>query len=574
MRLKVSHSKNAASLYVIKSVYENKKRTTKVVEKLGTYADIQQRLHGEDPIAWAKDYIKALNDKEKQGKQEVIVRLSSYKNIQHDQTRCFNAGYLFLQHIYFQLGLNKICADISVQHKFSYDLNAILSSLLYGRILSPSSKLSTVQYAKTLLEPQDLNIQQVYRALTVLNKSSDVIQAAIYKNSLSIEKCNTSVLYYDCTNYFFEIEQESGLKQYGISKENRPNPIVQMGLFMDADGIPLAFSINKGNTNEQVTLKPLEQKIISDFGCANFIVCTDAGLASHGNSVFNNIKNRGFITTQSVKKLKGFLRQWVLSRSNWKLALDDSKTYCLDDIDDQAYQDAIFYKERWINENGLEQRLIVTYSPKYRNYQQTIRQNQIDRAAKKLENNPKSIGKSRPNDFKRFITKTSITEDGEAACKEHYTLNEAQIAHEQQYDGIYAVCTNVESTVAEIISLNKKRWEVEECFRIMKSDFKARPVFLSRDDRIEAHFMTCYLSLVLYRFLEKKLNYRFTCTEILATLRDMNLLKVKSDGYIPTYVRTELTDALHEAFDFRTDYEINSIAHIRKIIKKVKKSKF
>lgn len=570
MRLKISKSKNSLSLYVIKDVVTKEKRTSKIVQKLGTYNELLKKLNGEDPIEWAKAYIEELNKKEKEETSKIMVQYSPTKLIEKEKQRSFNGGYLFLQKIYHELGLDRISTDISNRHKFTYNLDSILSRLLYGRIIFPSSKLSTYKLSTTFLEKPDFDIQHIYRALEIISKETDFIQSELYKNSLKISKRNSGILYYDCTNYFFEIEQEQGLKQYGYSKEHKPNPIVQMGLFMDGDGIPLAFNITKGNTNEQLTLKPLEQKILDDFKLSKFVVCTDAGLASNDNRKFNDQGERAFITTQSVKKLKKHLKDWALSNDDWSLS-DDHKKYNIDIVDEDKYFDKTFYKERWIKENGLEQKLIVTYSIKYRDYQRQIRNSQIERASKVINNNPSKIKKCNPNDYKRFIEKTSVTPNGEIAEKDIYNINQEIIKREEAYDGFYAVCTNLEDDASDIIKINHKRWEIEECFRIMKSEFKARPVYLTRDDRIEAHFTTCFLAMVLYRYLEKRLDSMFTCTEIIKGLRDMNFYEIPGDGYIPTYTRTDFTDALHDVFNFRTDYQIIKSNQMKKIFKESKK---
>jgi len=580
MRLNISKSKNASSLYVIKDITVKGKRTTKIVEKLGTYDDLLKKLDGEDPIKWAKEYIKELNKKERQNKQKIILKYSPVKKIKKEQQRTFNGGYLFLQKIYYELGLDKLCDELSKKYKFTFDLNSILSRLVYGRILFPSSKLATHRQATTFIEQPNFELQHVYRALDIFAKESDFIQSNLYKNSLKVSKRNTDILYYDCTNYFFEIEQEKGLKQYGFSKEHRPNPIVQMGLFMDGDGIPLAFSIQRGNTNEQTTLKPLEKKILNDFKLSKFIVCTDAGLASYNNRRFNDIGNRAFITTQSIKKLKKHLKEWALNPSGWSLAnsqklynlseLEEMIKNVMDDHEKERWLSKIFYKERWIKENGLEQKIIVTFSFKYRNYQRRIRQEQISRAQKKIDSNPSKIGKAKQNDYHRFIETMTFTDDGEFADKKTHQINTDVIAREEIYDGFYGVCTNLEADPSEIIKINKGRWQIEDCFRIMKTEFKARPVYLSKDERIKAHFITCFISLIIYRLLEKRLNRKFTCPTIIQNLKDLNFLEAPGEGYIPAYTRNNFTDALHETFGFRTDYQIVTNKKIKKIIKKTK----
>lgn len=569
MRLKISRSKNSASLYVIKSTWINSVHSTKIVEKLGTFAELQNKLNGQDPIEWANKYIEELNKKEKEAKREVLVKYSPSKQITKDEQHFFNGGYLFLQQLYYMLGLNDICKTISERHKFTYNLNSILSRLIYGRIIFPASKLATFELSKKFIEPPEFEIQHIYRALEVVSKENDYIQSELYKNSLNVYDRNKGILYYDCTNFFFEIEQEEGLKQYGLSKEHRPNPIVQMGLFMDGDGMPLAFCINKGNDNEQTTLKPLEKKIISDFGLSKFIVCTDAGLASNANRKFNNIKERAFITTQSIKKLKAHLKEWALDPKGWSIS-GSNKTYDLSELDEKADIDKIFYKQRWLTEDELEQNLIVTFSLKYKNYHNAIRNRQVEHAIKVINKNPKKLKKSNANDYKRFISKTTFTPDGEVANKVVYGIDVKLIEQEAAYDGFYAVCTNLEDDASAIIKINKRRWEIEESFRIMKSEFKARPVYLQRDDRIKAHFTTCFISLLIYRLLEKKLS-NYSCDEIISGLRAMNFYEIKGEGYIPTYTRTDFTDDLHDKFGFRTDYQIVNMKQIKKIFRDTKK---
>lgn len=578
MRLQISKSKNAASLYVVKSTYINKVHSTKIVEKLGTYDALKEKLNGRDPIEWANEYIKELNRLEKEGKEPVVMaKYLPSKLIEKNVQRSFNGGYLFLQQIYHQLGIHTICNEIANRHKFTFNLDSILSRLLYGRILFPGSKRSTHEDSLKFIEQPDFDLKHIYRALGVIAEETDYIQSELYKNSVKLSKRNTGILFYDCTNFFFEIEQEAGLKQYGYSKEHRPNPIVQMGLFMDGDGIPLAFSIHKGNTNEQITLKPLEQKILDDFALSKFVVCTDAGLASTSNRRFNSKQNRAFITTQPIKKLKAHLKTWAIDPTGWKLS-DDDTIYDISKIESEAkksnekdkYKGKVFYKERWIKEENFEQKLVVTYSIKYRDYQRKIRNSQIERAQKTIISNPKKLKKHGQNDYKRFILKTSFTKDGKAITKESYTLDTNLIEKEASFDGFYAVCTNLEDDGTEIAKINQRRWEIEECFRIMKSEFKARPVYLRRDDCIQAHFTTCFMALMLYRLLEKKLDEKFTCSQILSELKDMNFYEVKGDGYIPTYTRTDFTDALHEAFGFHTDYEIVTNKQMKKNLKKTK----
>ncbi len=570
MRLKINKSKNAINYYAIIDIKtKDGKRSTKVYKRLGNEQEISKISNGIPPLEWAKKEVEKLKKAYEEKTLKIVTEFSQSDLIQKDTQFSFNGGYLFLQDIYYSLGLDKICEEVSSKYRIKYDLNSILSNLIYTRIIEPSSKLSSFETAKTFLEQPNFELQNIYRALEIIANETQFIEASVYKNSLNVVNRNTKILYYDCTNYFFEIEQAEGIKQYGKSKENRPLPIVQMGLFMDGDGFPLAFVIDSGNTNEQVTLKPLEKQIIKDFELSKFVVCTDAGLASNENRLFNNIQNRSFIVTQSLKKIKGHLKDWALDKDGWHKA-DSKKLIHLDNIDNSSDNEEIYYKERWINENGLSQRLIVSYSPKYAAYQRNVRNSQIERA-KNLINNPSSISKNRQNDPKRFIKSSSITSDGEIADKKILTLNQDAIDGEEMFDGFYAVCTTLEDDISEIIKVNKRRWEIEESFRILKTDFKSRPVYLKRDDRIKAHFTTCFLSLLIYRILEHKLNEKYTSSQIITTLRNMNFFKKEGCGYIPTFTRTDLTDALHQEFSFRTDTEIVPENVMKKIFKETKK---
>ena len=589
MKLTVSKSKNSASFYVQKSIRKkNGSVTTVTVEKIGNLDEVKAKAKGQDPYVWAQEYVNELNRKAYEEQKEIILSYSPSKLIRKDEQHTFNCGYLFLQNVYFSLGIDKICKDITARHEFEYDLNDILSKLIYTRILYPSSKLSSNRQATRFIEQPSFELHDIYRALSVLAEENDFIQSELYKNSQKTLERRSDVLYYDCTNYFFELEEADDLRKYGKSKQHQPLPIVGMGLFMDYDGIPLAFDIYPGNKNEQPTLKPLEKKILKDYGLDQIIVCTDAGLSSKSNRKFNDKsingeRLRSFITTQSLKQLPDYLKEFALDPSGWRLVNDDT-LYNLNEIEESKYIDMIFYKDRWITEDlsgrkmrqgakPLEQHLIVSFSPKYKNYQRKIRQGQIDRAQSLIDSGKYKQRPKNQNDPHRFIGKEVMTNDGEACTKEVPYLDTDLIAEEEKYDGFYAVCTNLDDmSVAEIIRINKKRWEIEECFRILKTDFKARPVYLRREDRIKAHFLTCFISLFVYRILEKRLNEEYTCEETITSLRAMTMYRPgEKQGYIPSYTRTELTDRLHETFGFRTDYQIFTDLAIKKVIRESKK---
>lgn len=579
MRLGWSKKGNSISYYVHKTIYVDGKNKSLVLKRFGSEKYICETYGVTDAKAWAQEQVEIMRKEETEENAKITIDFCVSKDLIENQQRCFNGGYLFLQDIYHHLGLDRISKAVAKKHDFQYNLNSILSRLIYTRILYPSSKLGTYEESHKFIEQPDFELHQIYRALSVIAEESDYIQSTLFKNSMKLSKRKTGVIYYDCTNFYFEIEQAEDDKQYGLSKENRPLPIVGMGLFMDAEGIPLAFSINPGNQNEQLSLIPLEKKLLTDFGMSRFVVCTDAGLSSTSNRKFNDYDGddgqRAFVTTQSIKKLKDYQKQWALDISGWRLAGDTSKKpilYDLSKLDAEKDKDKIYYKSRWINEDGLEQQLIVTFSLKYKEYQQTIRNRQVTRAMKAVKKGKSGVETKRQNDPKRFIKADHATENGEVANKAVYYVDQEFIKEEEKYDGFYAVCTNLEDNAEEIVKINKRRWEIEECFRIMKTDFEARPVYLQRQERITAHFITCFIALIVYRYLEKQLDEKYTCSEILETLRDMNFLKFEGKGYIPTYTRTELTNDLHEKFGFETSKEIIPIKKMKKICADTKKA--
>ena len=572
MRVVTSKSKNAESFYISKGYVNDKGVSTSViVRKLGTLKELLPE-HGptrDDVMAWAREQARIETLKYKQEKEEKQIKLTFHADrlLDYHKQTFFRGGYLFLQSIYYQMQMNKICRKLKQRYKFKYDINAILSDLIYARILDPCSKRSSYKAASEFLEKPSYELHDVYRALDVLGAECDLIQAEVYKNSHFMGKRNDKILYYDCSNYYFEIEQEDGSKKYGKSKEHRPNPIIQMGLFMDGDGIPLAFSLFPGNANEQTSLKPLEKKVLGDFGCQKFIYCSDAGLGSESIREYNHMGERAYIVTQSIKKLKKEEKEWALDPQGFKRVSDDKPV----DITKLPEDDkGLYYKDEPYTTKKLHQRLIITYSPKYALYQKSIRNKQVERAQKMLDSGKTKKNRKNPNDPARFIGKMAVTKEGETADIKQY-LDEDKIAEEAQYDGLYAVCTDLlDDEVDDILKVSEGRWKIEECFRIMKTDFTARPVYLRDENRIKAHFLICFLGLTVYRYLEKKLDLKYTCEELLDTLKAMNFAGIQEQGFIPLYRRESITDALHEACGFRTDYQFITKSKMRTIQKKSK----
>lgn len=601
MKLAISKSKNTTLYYIQKSFRtDTGKSTSKTVEKLGTFEDLKARFGEENTMDAVKAYMKELSKADRDENRAVSVRFSPAVRVDMNKQACFNGGYLFLQKVYHELGIDRICEKIQKKHSFEYDLNEIMKGLIYTRIMYPGSKRSSLEDAKRYIEQPEYDLHQIYRSLSVMADEMDYIQSALYKNSQVIGERKTRVVYYDCTNYFFETESEDGLRQYGHSKENRPNPIVQMGLFVDMDGIPLAFCIHPGNTAETSTMKPLEQKMMTEFGMEQLVVCTDAALSSGDNRYFNDGPGRAYITVQSLKMMQEKLQQWALSPEGWKMKGDkEDRTFNLNEINEDDCVKTIFYKDMWINEDvnvkltdkkgdpikdekgkqktkkvALSQHFIVTYSVKYKRYLRAIRARQIERAEAKIAQGANGVEKTSQNSPSRFINRVSVTQEGEVAEYTSYELNREMIEQEERFDGFYGICTNLKDDPVEIMQYNSLRWQVEDDFRVTKTEFDARPVYVRRDDRIKAHFITCVLALTVMRYLEKKINKgstNFSTRSIISTLTDMNFVSIPGEGYVPTYTRTALTNSLHATADFITDTQIVTKRMMRSIISSTKK---
>ena len=595
MRLSKSVSKNATSLYVIESTYIHGKRSTRTVEALGTLEQLSKEH--DDPIAWAKEHIRELNEKQKKerelnsSKSEVLIKLNSGKSISKDTRYIFNGGYLFIQSLFYRFGLDAACKVCQEKSNSKYNLSDILLNMVCSRILNPGSVQKSFQFADKKIEKPTFEQHDMYRALSLLAQNSDYLQERLYTGSNDTEARKGNVLYYDCTNYYFEIENEDELRKYSSAgKEHRPNPIVGMGLMMDEEGIPLACTVYPGNQNEKKTLTPLEERIEKDFKHSKFILCTDAGLCSNPIKLFNSRNDRAFITVQPIKKLTNDTQEWALRPDGWKMIGDD-KIYSLDDINrmeeeavaqgkHSVFYESIFYKpkkdiieiEKGKGEyDYVDQTIYFTYSLKYRDYLRNVRNGQVERAIRKLGNG--KTQKFRQNDYRRFIESVSLTDAGELAENITYRIREDLLEYEEKYDGFYAVATNLNDPIESILSINKKRWEIEECFRISKDILASRPVYVSREDRIKAHFLVCCIALTLFRFLEKKLSTperHYTPCEIISQLREMNFYASSGNGYIPTYTRTDFTDRLHQVFGFRTDFEIIPLKSMKKIVQKSK----
>ena len=578
--------------YIIKDITKNGKHSTTTVEKLGTAEEIMAAHGCDDAKNWAKEHALELDMKDREendpeGRHYVLAR--DNVRIPKGVRNSFNVGYLPLQKIYYDLKFPSICKSISKQHNFDFDLDVIFSRLIYSQILFPGSKLRITELSKKLFEHPDFEYHQVLRALSVIYDHFDDIQRSVYRNSCNVVDRKSGVVFYDCTNYYFEIEQEDedlppgdhdsfeemeekkGLRKYAKSKQHQPAPVVQVGLLMDLTGLPIAIIVTSGSRNEQMTMVPIEKKILQGYGIQDFIICTDSGLSSEENRKFNNFAGRAFITTVSIKKMSAKDTEWCLSTAGWFMEGEDislNRQYDITKLEDseedrEKYYDKIFYKEKYIEsydemrDISFNQTLLVTFSLKYRDYTMRVRNAQVERARRAIAQGGTKIERKNQNDFRRFVKSKSTTAKGEEASKVQYMINEDAIAEEAKYDGFYATMHNLdEAETSDILKITKGRWEIEESFRITKTEMRARPIYLARRDRIRAHLLVVFIALLFYRILERKLPNQYTDQQILECLREMDIAKYPNeDSYLPAYTRTDLTDDIHQYLGFYTDYE-------------------
>lgn len=600
--------------YYIQQGFRNgKKTTTKNIKRLGKHSELL--LITDNPLEYAKNEVKKMNEEYRSGRSEFIVTMDFNERIPSTDSPCSNStslniGYLYLKDIYAKLNLSDFFKSVSSDRKITYDCNKICQFLTYARILDPASKYGTYDKLDTYYEKPQVEYQHMIRFLDILDRNSDQYLKHLFDNSENIVKRDTSVMYYDCTNYFFETEKPDeeivdevtgeiilGLRQFGISKENKTSPIVEMGLIMDSRGIPISMCIHPGNTNEQLTAVPLEKEVIKMTGNKKFIYCADAGLGSYNIRKFNDMGGRAYIVTQSVKKLGQEIKDIVFNDSNYRLLSNDDaitlkemRTFNKKDANNLSLYNDFAYKvipantamdtglyEEKVYKNGrtkkvkakgtLHQYIIVTFSRKMMEYQRTIRERQLERAKKLLRlKDPEKIKKG-PNDIRRFLKNTS-------SDTANYVLDMDKIHEEEKYDGFYAVATNLDDSAKDILAVAQNRYKIEDCFRIMKTNFDARPVFLRKPERIRAHFLICYTALLIYRLMECKLDDNLThvtTSNLIKTLRNMNIVNMDDMYYKSIYSGSQALDALERCFELQLNRKYYRPSDLNKIVKKFSK---
>jgi hypothetical protein len=604
--------------YVQRGFRNGKKTTTKNIERIGKHSELLKITN--DPLSYAKERIAKLNEemaKKNKVTMEVTIdfneKIKSTDNIV-SSSNGLNIGYFILQKIYHDLAISSFFKKVTADSKITYEPDLINRFLTYARILEPDSKLGTYDHLHKYYELPEFNYVHILRTMDILNENYDEYISHLFNYSNRIVPRNTSVCYFDCTNYYFETECDDedyidevtgeiikGLRKYGPSKDHKPNPLVEMGLFMDAQGIPISMCINSGSDNEQICAIPVEKKLIKMLDGKRFIYCADAGLGSLNIRKFNSMGGRAFIVTQSIKKLSDTLKEAVFNDYGYRLLSTDKpvtikelKSFDKKDkinlplYTDKAYKiieadraiDLGLYEEKVLN-NGktrkvkskalLTQKIIVTFSRKIMEYQRYIRNRQIERAKKLLKNMDPSSYKKGPHDITRFIKRVSSSKSGDKVT-DLYTLDQKVIDEEEKYDGYYAIATNLEDDAKSIIEISSNRYKIENCFRVLKTNFSARPVFHEKRERIIAHFMICYTALLVYRLLETKLDAygtHFTVDNIIETLKNMEVANTQDMYYQSLYNGSQVLTALNAVFGLGLDKKYYQPKELNKKIRKI-----
>jgi len=587
MKLDIGGNKKNPIYYLARSQRLGGKVRTIRIKPIGKSSELLAQGH-EDPLAYAKEAVRRENDRlkadgtlsfsktisfaEELGKTGLIGSKGVSKNV----------GYSYLNKIFDQLRIGSFLKGETSKRKIKYDLTNVLKLLVFSRILSPKSKLSTFDDMDSYLADFDLGLDDIYRGMDILYKLSDPLQAHLYRASEGVHGRKKSVLYYDCTNYFFEIEEEDGdaaakgLRKYGVSKEHRPNPIVQMGLFIDGDGLPLAMSINPGNTNEQTTAAPLEERIIKDYRLSKFVYCADTGLGSSSTRRFNSFSDRAYVVSQSLKRLSGKDSELVFKNLNWRYLRDGSeadfseyRSICekaasgagLSDAERATVEKGDVYKD-YVSEKG--ERVIVTFSLKEFVYQRGIFLKQLSRAEKMVGGGKMAFG---PNDVRRFVFPCAVDGNGVVSGSNELRLDGSRADSEQEYHGFYAIATNLEDDVKEILRINSFRWKIEDCFRVMKTNFKARPVYHQKSERIQAHFLVCFVSLLIFGLMKLGLNDgEITNDALIGTLKSMNVRIDRETGYGEAlYTSSKALEALERNYSLGLNHKYYSSKQLKKI---------
>ncbi len=617
--MKLYYDKRAKDpIYYAQQGFRNgKKTTTRNVTKIGKHSELL-KITG-SPLAYAKEQIQLYNDELKNNKvsMEVVIdfdeKIKSSNDLVSSSNRV-NIGYFILQQVYHDLKIGSFFKNATSDSKITFDPDQVNRFLTYARVLEPDSKLGTYDHLHRYYEQPVFEYVHVLRTMDILEQNYDEYICHLFGQSNTIVPRDTSVCYFDCSNYYFEIECDDedyidevtgeilkGFRKYGPSKEHKHNPVVEMGLFMDSRGMPISMCINSGSDNEQTCAIPLEKKMARMLDGKKFIYCADAGLGSLNIRKFNSMGGRSFIVTQSIKMLSDTLKKAVFNDYDYRLLSNDNpvtiegmKNFDKNDsrnlglYNDSAYKiveadkavDLGLYDEILLK-NGktkkvkskayVKQKLVITFSRKVMEYQRYIRNRQIERAKKILAGSGPECIKKGPHDVTRFIKRTSVAKSGDKVT-DTYHIDRGVIEEEEKYDGYYAVATNLDDDAKTIIEISSKRHKIEDCFRVMKTNFSARPVHHHNRERIIAHFMICYTALLIYRLLEAKLDdygTHFTTENIIETLKNMEVVNVQDMYYQSTYSGSQVCTALNAVFDLALDKKYYQPKELNKKIKKI-----
>ncbi|PWA04677.1 IS1634 family transposase [Pueribacillus theae] len=546
---------------------ETKKTRSKTIKSLGYLDELEKEY--DDPISYFEKEIAQMNKQQEEERSSISINLEKGQRIQVDETNRKNLGYAALSKIYHELGIHTFLINKQRHTKNDYDANSIMKLLVFARLLYPASKKKTYDNKELFFEKTDFSLDDLYRCLSFFNKHKDALQLWIHERIKEQHGRNTSLVYYDVTNYYFEIDEQDELRRKGVSKEHRPDPIVQMGLFMDTDGIPITYGLYSGNTLDKQTLIPMLGNIQRNFSLGKTIVVADKGMTTGDNIWYTLSAKNGYILSYSIRGANQKFKEYVLDQNDYRSIGDDFK------IKSRLYprEITVTAKSGKKIKKTVDEKQVIFYSRKYALKAKADRAAALEKA-KDLINNPSKYNRATAFGAAKYVKNLTFdSKTGEIlnSAKQSLFFDEEKLRKEEELDGYYAILTSeYQESDERIVEIYRGLWKIEESFKVTKSDLESRPVYLSRQEHIEAHFLTCFVSLVIARLLEYRLKGKYSITTVLDSLRKASCSHIQENYYLFDHYDEVLSDIKKE-MGIDLGKKCLSLGEIKKILGAVKK---
>jgi len=557
-------------LSIAEGHYDSKTKRTRTVnvKKLGYLDELMKDYP--DPIAHFNEVVAEMNSQAKTADNAMVtISINKAQRVESDARK--NFGYVALSAIYHELEIHRFMANRQQSLKVEYNINSIMRLLVFARMTSPGSKKKAYDEREWFFERSDFESMDMYRALSKISKFRDALQVWMHERIVASYGRDTSVVYYDVTNYYFEIDEQDDLRKKGVSKEHRPDPIVQMGLLLDNSGIPMAYQLFPGNANDCTTVLPIIKRVRKDYRPGQTIVVSDKGLNSQKNAYYLANRRGGYVFSQTVRGGTAELKRYVLNPNGYKH--DDAnpgyKRKSRQHTREVKFED----DNKHVIKARIAEKQVVVYSPEYDRRAKADRAQAV-RKARAIIKNPRDFNKQNTYGAAKYVRQIVYDEkSGEIIeAKSTLTFNDELLAEEEKYDGYYVIVTNKHSYSDQwVIDTYHELWRIEETFKVTKSDLEVRPIYLSRQDRIEAHFLICYVSLVIIRLLQKRMNNTFSSSKILDSLSKTCCSHLKDNIHLFDY-SDDVTRQIGSLLDIDFDQKFRTRAEIKNIFSRVKSS--